>query len=318
MGLAPDMLPGYVPVGDPTARAPFAKQWGVALDAAPGLTAPEILAAAAAGRIKALWIVGDEWLRSAPDRALAEQALARAELVVVNELFPTATAARAHVVFAAASFAEKEGVRVNCERRLQRMARALAPRRGTRSDGDVFQAVARALGADWGYRSNEDVFREIARLVPGYHGLSWASLLPLGPTWAGAPRVAASVRPVEDPVAAGDGGLWLLSGGTLFQQGSLGQRVGLLAKLAGPATARLHPAELARLGVAAGEALELAGPGGSLTLPAAADEGVPAGAVFVPYAHREVELNRLGAPAGAGLRVSARRAGAPRTEGPAA
>lgn len=311
MGLVPDMLPGYVPVGDAAARAPFAKQWGAALDAAPGLTAPEILAAAAAGRVKALWIAGDDWLRSAPDRALVEQALARAELVIVNELFPTATAERAHVVFAAASFAEKEGVRVNCERRLQRMARALAPRRGTRSDGDVFQAVARALGADWGYRSSEDVFREIARLVPGYHGLSWASLLPLGPAWSCEPRVAASVRPVQDAAAAGGEGLWLLSGGTLFQQGGLGRRVGLLAKLAGPALARLHPAELARLGAAAGDALELTGPGGSLTLPAAADDGVPAGAVFVPQAHAEAELNRLGCPAGAGLRVRARRAGGP-------
>jgi NADH-quinone oxidoreductase chain G len=337
MGLAPDTLPGYVPVGDAdpdplaagvpagAARAPFAKQWGAALDAAPGLTAPEILAAAATGRIKALWIAGDEWLRSAPDRERVEQALARAELVIVNELFLTGTAQRAHVVFAAASFAEKEGVRVNCERRLQRMARALAPRRGTRSDGDIFQAVARALGADWSYRTNEDVFREIARLVPGYHGLSWASLLPLGPAWAVEPRVPASVRPVEVPGLAGagpgaavDGGLWLLSGGVLFQQGSLGQRIGLLAKLAGPAAARLHPTELARLGAAAGDALELTGPGGRLTLPAAADENVPPGAVFVPYAHREVELNRLGCPAGAGLRVTARRVGAARTGGPAA
>jgi NADH-quinone oxidoreductase subunit G len=311
MGLVPDLLPGYVPVADPAARSPFAKQWGAALDAAPGMTAPEILAAAAAGRVKALWIVGDEWLRSAPDRALAEQALARAELVIVSELFPTATAQRAHVVFAAASFAEKEGVRVNCERRLQRLARALAPRRGTRGDGEIFQAVARALGADWGYRTNEDVFREIARLAPGYHGLSWASLLPLGPAWAAEPRVAASVLPAEapgtGPGAAGDG-LWLLSGGTLFQQGSLGQRIGLLTKLAGPAVARLHPEELARLGAAAGDALELTGPGGCVTLPAAADEDVPPGAVFVPYAHREVELNRLGGPTGAGLRVTARRA----------
>jgi NADH-quinone oxidoreductase chain G len=311
MGLVPDVLPGYVPVGDAAARAPFAKQWGAALDAAPGLTAPEILAAAAAGRIKALWIAGDDWLRSAPDRALVEQALARAELVIVNELFATATAERAHVVFAAASFAEKEGVRVNCERRLQRMARALAPRRGTRSDGDVFQAVARALGADWGYRSSEDVFREIARLVPGYHGLSWASLLPLGPAWSCEPRVAASVRPVQDAAAAGGEGLWLLSGGTLFQQGGLGRRIPLLVKLAGPAVARLHPAELARLGAVVGDALELTGPGGSLTLPAAADDDVPAGAVFVPQAHAEAELNRLGCPAGAGLRVRARRAGGP-------
>ena len=75
--------------------------------------------------------------------------------------------------------------------------------------------------------------------------------------------------------------------------------------------ARLHPDELARLGAAAGDALELTGPGGSVTLPAAADEDVPPGAVFVPYAHREVELNRLGSPVGR----RAARDGAPRRRG---
>jgi len=314
MGLVPDVLPGYVPLADAAARAPFEKQWNAKLGPAPGLTAPEILAAAAAGRVKALWIVGDEWVRSAPDRALVEQALARAELVIVSELFLTETARRAHVVFPAVSFAEKEGVAVNCERRLQRTARALPPRRGAKSDGEVFQAVARALGAAWSYRTNEDVFREIARLVPGYEGLSWATLLPLGPQWASEPaRVAASLLPAADGAPAAGEGLWLLSGGALFQQGSLGHRIGLLTRLAGAATACLHPDELRRLGLAAGDAVLLEGPGGSLTLPAAGDEGVPAGAVFVPYAHRDVELNRLGSPGGAGLRVKARKAGvAPR------
>ncbi len=314
MGLVPDCLPGYLPVRDAAARARLEQQWRATLNPAPGLSAPEILAAVAAGRIRALWIAGDEWVRSAPDRALVEEALARAELVIVNELFLSETARRAHVVFAAASFAEKEGTQVNCERRIQRTARALPPRRGARSDGDVFQAVARALGAAWAYRTNEDVFREIARLVPGYAGLSWGVLLPDGVPWA---REAGEVLPAAEarvlaPESAPESaaGLWLLSGGVLFQQGSLGQRVELLAKLAGEAHAGLHPDELRRLGLEAGERIELAGPAGSITLPAAVDESVPPGAVFVPYAYRDVELNRLGPPAGAGLRVRVRAAAA--------
>src|SRR5260221_4461442 len=70
---------------------------------------------------------------------------------------------------------------MNAERRVQRMARAFAPRRGTRSDFEILQGVARALGASWSYRGPEDVFREIARVTPGWKGLSWATLLPLGP-----------------------------------------------------------------------------------------------------------------------------------------
>jgi len=320
MGLAPDCLPGYVPAGDAAARGGYEEAWGAALGAEPGMSAPEILAAAADGRVKALWIVTDDWLRSAPDRALAERALSRAELVIVNELFLTETARHAHVVFPASAFAEKEGVVVNSERRLQKSVRALAWRRGCRPDGEIFSAVARALGASWSYRSPEDVFREIARLVPGYRGLSWASLLPLGPQWAsvGTPTVPASVQPAAPasirPAADGEG-LWLLAGGTLFLPGGIAQRGALLRRLAGPARAALHPDEARRLGVAEGEAIELSGPGGSLQVAVVLDADVPPGAVFLPYAQAGVDLNRLGLPTGPGLRVRAGRVAAPEPAG---
>lgn len=306
MGLTPDMLPGYVPVGDVAGRANYEKQWGCSLGAPAGLSAPEILEAAAAGRIRALWIVSDHWLASAPDRALAEQALATAELVVVNELFLTNTARMAHVVFPVAAFAEKEGVVVNCERRLQKANRAMSPKRGGRPDWEVFQTVAQSLGADWKYRTSEDVFREIVRLVPGYEGLSWATMLPTGPQWAST-RVAASVAPIEAAPASVGEGLWLLSGGVLFAQGTLTSRSATLSKLAKHARAALSAGEAARLGVATGDLIDLTGTGGTVTLPVEIDDSVPAGAVFVPYAYTDIELNRLGTSKGAGLRIGVRK-----------
>jgi predicted molibdopterin-dependent oxidoreductase YjgC len=309
MGLVPDRLPGYGAVSDPDARGAFEASWGSAIDPMPGLTAPEILAAAAQGRIKALWVASDNWVKSAPDRALVERALANVELLIVNDLFLTDTARRAHVVFPVVSFAEKEGVTVNCERRLQRTARALTPRKGARPDSDVFQAVARALGAAWAYRTAEDVYREIARLVPGYQGTSWATLVPLGPQWsfAGVPTAPTFVAAKDGRPPAGEG-LWLLSGGTLFLQGSLSYRGEVLPRLAKHARAWIHPEEAARLGVAEGEGVRLEGPAGDLTLPASLDDAVQIGCVFVPYAYAEVELNRLGAPSGSGLRVQAHKA----------
>ena len=318
MGLTPDHLPGYQPVGDAAARAGFDRSWGSAVSAAEGLSAPEILRAAAEGRVKALWITSDHWLGSAPDRALAEKALAACELVIVNEMFLTETARRAHVVFPAASFAEKEGVTVNAERRLQRTARAITPRKGARSDWEILQAVARALGAAWSYRSAEDVFREIARLVPGYRGLGWAMLMPLGVQWALDAALVPAVRltaPAAPAAPAAGEGLWLLSGGTLFQQGSLSRRGRLLPELAKQAAAFLHPSEVARLGLEAGERVRLEGPAGAVELTVRSDDSVPAGSVFVPYAQADLELNRLGAPTGAGLRVRARRAAVPERVG---
>lgn len=234
--------------------------------------------------------------------------------MIVNELFMTETASRAHVVFPVSAFAEKEGVMVNCERRLQKSVRALPPLKGSRPDWEVFQAVAQSMGAPWAYRTAEDVFREIARTVPIYRGFAWSTMLPLGPQWADAQAAATPaslVAALDGNAAAGDG-LWLLSGGTLFLQGSLSYRGKLLPRLAKQGRAFLNPGEAQRLGLVEGEPLELGGPAGSVILPVAIDDGVPPGAVFVPYAFQEAQLNRLGSPAGAGLRVRARRAaGAP-------
>jgi NADH-quinone oxidoreductase subunit G len=306
MGLTPDCLPGYVPVGDAGARAAFEKSWGRSLPAEPGLSAPEILDAVAAGKVRALWIVSDHWLASAPDRARVEQALEKAELVVVSEMFLTDTARSAHVVFPVAAFAEKEGAVTNCERRVQKATRALSPRRGTKPDWEIVQLVAQALGADWRYRTAEDVYREIARLVPGYAQTSWATLLPDGATWS-AVRVAGSLVYTEGTKAAPADGLWLLSGGTLFAQGSLSARSETLARLGKGPRAFLGNGETARLGLATGDRVELAGPAGTLTLPFEMDDSVPAGAVYVPYALVEGGLGRLGAPDGAGLRVKVRK-----------
>jgi len=311
MGLTPECYPGYVGAGDASARASYEKAWGRALPGA-GLSAREALTAAAEGKVRALWIFADELLSSAPDRALVEKALEKCELVIINELFLTRTASRAHVVFPVAAFAEKEGSTVNSERRLQKSNRALSPRRGARADWEVLQAVAQALGAEWRYRSAEDVFREIARLVPGFSGLSYASLLPEGVRLSG-PAMAPRLKAVA-PAASGSGeGLWLLSGGVLFADGSLSARSDTLAKLAGSARAHVSPAEASRLGLSAGDTVELAGPAGLARFGVEVDDSVPAGAVFVPSAGSE--LNRLGAPSGAGLRVQARKAGAAATVG---
>jgi predicted molibdopterin-dependent oxidoreductase YjgC len=317
MGLAPDLLPGGVAAGDASARERFEKPFG-RLPAGEGLAARDILAAAAAGKVRALWIAGDDLLASAADRALAEQALERCELVIVNELFLTRTAARAHVVFPVAAFAEKEGSTLNSEGRLQRSNRALSPRPGSRPDWEVFQEVARSLGAEWRYRTAEDVFREIARVVPGFQGLSYATLLPDGGWLSGAPVPPRITAVDANAEAAGEkpGAMWLLSGGTLFADGSLSQRSGTLSRLAGAARARLSPAEASRLQLSAGDRVELTGPAGTITLPIELDDSVPAGAVFVPYAG--AELNRLGAPSGAGLRVVLKRAGHPTESGRAA
>ena len=316
MGLVPDVLPGYVPLADAAARAPFEKQWNAKLGAGAG-----------------------------PDRARdprgrgrgpGEGALDRGRRVAEERPRPRARGAGA----GAGRAGDRERAVPDRDRapRARRVPGRLLRREGGR--GGQLRAPApahraRARAAARGEERRRDLPGGGARaggglVLPHERGRLPRDRAPgarlrrasPGPRCCrsgrsgrasprGSPRRCAR-RPTSAP-AAGEG-LWLLSGGVLFQQGSLGHRIELLTRLAGAAVARLHPDELRRLGLAAGDAVLLEGPGGSLTLPAAADESVPPGAVFVPYAHRDVELNRLGSPGGAGLRVKARKAGvAPRT-----
>ena len=129
-------------------------------------------------------------------------------------------------------------------------------------------------------------------------------------TWSAPCATPAIAWPPEAAAPPDAGGLWLLSGGVLFLQGSLSHHTQLLPKLAKEARAWLNAAEASKLGVVEGESLELVGTSGLLVLPAAIDDGVPADSIFVPYAYEAIELNRLGAPQAQGMRVRAHKAAA--------
>ncbi|MBL8381486.1 MAG: molybdopterin-dependent oxidoreductase [Burkholderiales bacterium] len=133
-------------------RAELAAHWGVdRVPAAPGLTAVELFEAAAAGRIKALWIACTNPAQSLPDQALVAAALARCELVVVQEAFAdTATAAHADVLLPAATWGEKSGTVTNSERRISRVRAAVAPPGEAREDWRIGADFARRLLARLG------------------------------------------------------------------------------------------------------------------------------------------------------------------------
>lgn len=147
-GLAP-LLPGHRLVADATHRAEVAALWGVqALPAAPGRTALELFEAAAAGEVKALWIVCTNPAHSLPDQALVQRALQRCEFVIVQEASRcTATVAHADLLLPAASWAEKEGTVTNSERCISRVRAAVPPPGETRPDWAIAAAVGQRLEA---------------------------------------------------------------------------------------------------------------------------------------------------------------------------
>jgi NADH-quinone oxidoreductase subunit G len=178
MGVLPDRLPGYASLADASERTRYGKIWGAEISATPGLTARAMMEAAAAGKLKALYVVGANPVKtfavSQPDR------LAGLELLVVHDVFLTETALRADVVLPAASTYEKDGTMTNTAGEVQMTHRSIDPQ-GPRSDFDLIRILSHqlgmlGLGAPIKLRTAEAAFEEIRQNVPGYE-LSMAALL---------------------------------------------------------------------------------------------------------------------------------------------
>jgi formate dehydrogenase major subunit len=175
-GALPTFLGGYSAWNDPAAVARHEKAWDVKLPTRKGLTSTEMVDAALSGQLRAMLIFGEDKLLADAHESKVAAALRKLDLLVVCELFPTATSQLAHVVLPAAATLEREGTFVNTERRIQRFHRALAPPGACRPEFEIVQQLANALGANWHYASPADVMREAASVVPRFAGVRYDRL----------------------------------------------------------------------------------------------------------------------------------------------
>ncbi|MEU6510281.1 formate dehydrogenase subunit alpha [Streptomyces sp. NPDC046942] len=172
MGALPDSLPGYHKVTDPAARARAEHVWGAPVPERPGLRIPQMFAAAREGRLRALWIIGEDVCSTDPSSNQVTAALDTCPLVVSQDIFLSSTARRADVVLPAASWLEKDGTFVNFDRRFQRVRPTVEPPGQARTDFHIVQAIASALGADLGCPTPAAALDECARVSPHFAGLS--------------------------------------------------------------------------------------------------------------------------------------------------
>src|SRR5271170_5232518 len=218
MGILPDRLPGYALLSDSAERARFGKLWGGEISASPGLTARAMMEAAVSGKLKALYVVGANPLKTfgiaQPDR------LAGLELLVVHDMFLTETALRADVVLPAASTYEKDGTLTNTAGEVQMTHRSIDPQ-GPRSDFDLLRILSHQLGmlgvgAPIRLRTPEAAFEEIRQNVAGYD-VSFANLLA-----GGSQQAVPALRSVEAGYDVPAGTVFS-SHDFLFTSGTLGR-----------------------------------------------------------------------------------------------
>ena len=191
MGGLPNVYPGYQAVTYDEARLKFEAAWGASLSSRVGMTVTELIPAAGEGRIRALYILGEDPVVSDPDSAHIRHCLQTCEFTVLQEIFPTETAQYADVLLPGVSFAEKTGTYTNTERRIQLVRQAIEPLGDARPDWQITAELARrmiALSAEgdhaiqtaphsgWDYQSAGQIMEEIAALTPSYAGVNFTRL----------------------------------------------------------------------------------------------------------------------------------------------
>jgi len=317
VGGLPNVLPGYQSVADESVRRKFAAGWGVPpekLSPKPGLTVTEIMNAALDGRVRAIFILGENPLLSDPNLHHVEQALRQVEFLAVQDIFLNETAQLADVVLPGVSFAEKSGTFTNTERRVQLVRQALPGHGKARQDWEILLDLAHRMGADWKYGNPAQIFAEMATLTPQYAGISHPRLESGGLQWPcptpdhpGTPILHAQkftrglglftpldyVPPAEAP--DGDYPFILSTGRVLFHWhgGTLSRRSPGLDELAPQAELEIHPTDAARLAIGEGEQVKVSSRRGEVVAAARITRRSSPGTVFMTFHYAEAAVNLL-------------------------
>jgi anaerobic selenocysteine-containing dehydrogenase len=178
-------LPGYRKFESAADREALANVWNIAPERIPssrGLAYPDIVEAALAKKIRALWVIATNPMVSFPNLGVLQQSLESLDFFVVQDGFhPTPTSELADLVLPAAIWGEKEGTYTNSERRVSKVNAAVTPPGEARSDFDIFLSIAEKLGCREelfsGWREPKDAFEEWKLVSAGclcdYSGLNY-------------------------------------------------------------------------------------------------------------------------------------------------
>jgi len=322
LGALPNVFPGYQKVDDPALRAKFEKAWGspgpqdqtVSLPDKPGLTVVEMMHAAAEGKVRALYIMGENPMLSDPNVSHVKEALENLDLLVVQDIFLTQTAALADVVLPVTCYAEKDGTYTNTERRVQRIRQAVEAPGDARVDWQVTTDIARRMGYHMQYTRADDILDEIASLTPIYGGITSDRLGPDGLQWpcrdANDPGTSFlhkgkftrglgkfhSVEFIEARELPDEEYPLLLTTGRVLEHwhtGTMTRRSRALHALYPTGVIEVNERDAAHIGIADGDKVRVTSRRGSVQLGASVAEKVRPGTVFMAFHFEEAAANLL-------------------------
>jgi formate dehydrogenase major subunit len=316
-GLIPMVFPDYQRVDNARARAKFEQAWGRPLDPKPGLTVVEIMKAALEGRVKGMYMLGENPFLSDPNTNKVRKALSTLEFLVVQDIFLTETAEFADVVLPATSALEKEGTVTNTDRRVQVMHEALKPPGDARLDWQIICDIATRMGYPMRYGSASEIFDEMVPLTEAYRGLSYGNLGPTGklypcpepeesdgtvvmfgdgfPTADGRATFVPAEHTGADELPDTEYPFVLVTGRVLehWHTGVMTRRSKTLDAREPEPFVEVHPDDCGKLGFDTGDLVSVSSRRGTITLKVRKGTGTQPGSVFIPFHFREAAANVL-------------------------
>ena len=308
MGSMPDMISGYQPVKNPETVKTIQREWGMTLRPERGLDNTQMTDAVLDGRLKAMWVTGEEMSLTDADANHMAKGFEALEFLVVQELFFSNTCRYADVILPGAASLEKEGTFTSTERRIQRLYQALPALRGTKPDWQITTEVARRMGGfgeTWRYTHPSEIMDEIARVTPIYSGVSYERLegykslcWPVAPDGTDTPLLylngfnfpdgkarlySATYQPPQQPTSA-EYDLHLNNGRMLehFHEGNMTFKSAGITSKVPEAFVEVNPRLAAERGIESGSWVRLVSPNGAVRLQVLVTERVFGNEVYVP------------------------------------
>ena len=318
MGGLPDVYPGYQVVTDEQNAKKFAKAWNTKLRTKIGLTLTEMLKAAVAGEVKALFILGENPMVSDADIEHVREALKSLHFLVVQDIFVTETAQLADVVLPGVSFAEKDGTFTNTERKVKRVRKAIEPIGDSRQDWEIICDLSTRMGYKMSYADPSQIMEEIAQVTPGYGGIHYDRIEEDGLPWPCPNREHPGTPYLHKARFSRGPGLfhaveylppgelpdkeypYMLTTGRMYvhyHTGTMSRRSPSLHKEVEEGYVEINPQQAKELRISQGERIKICSRRGEIEIKADLTERVKRDTIFIPFHFAESAANVLTNPA---------------------
>jgi formate dehydrogenase alpha subunit len=316
LGALSNVYSGYQKVIDEQVRRKFETAWGVqGLPGNIGLTVTEIISKAGEGKVRGLYIMGENPMISDPDQNHVRRCLDKTEFLIVQDIFMTDTALYADVVLPGERFGEKDGTFTNTERRCERIRKVINPPGEAKADWQILCEAAKACGyKGMDYKDPSGIMEEIRKVTPIYGGMRYDRLNPHGLQWPcpslehpGTPflhkdkfskgKGTFMPRPFIEPKESPDEEFpFILSTGRIYwhwHTRTMTGRTSTLEREAPRPYVEIHPEDAGKLGVRGGENIRVTSRRGEIELAALVTERVARKSCFIPFHYREAAANVL-------------------------